>query len=79
VKRRDAAALALSAHALKGAVGHFGTGAAHEAAARLEAVGRCGDLRGASGALDDLAAEMEALRRELASLSAARPSRRKRR
>ena len=67
--RRDAQALARTAHALKGAVGHFGAQAAREAAARLEQIGRSGELRAAPAALEELAREVSALRTDLAQLA----------
>jgi two-component system sensor histidine kinase/response regulator len=66
--RRDAAALAASAHWLKGAVGNFPAPVATEAAARVEMLGRRGDLDGASAACAALDAELDRLAQALAAL-----------
>jgi HPt (histidine-containing phosphotransfer) domain-containing protein len=66
--RRDAAALAAAAHWLKGAVGNFPAPAAMEAAARVERLGRVGDLEGAAVACTTLDAELDRLAARLASL-----------
>jgi CheY-like chemotaxis protein len=71
----NAAALCSVAHTLKGAVGNFGANVAMAAAARLEALGKVGDLRAAADALSDLEAELDrlgpALERLLDELTAA--------
>jgi signal transduction histidine kinase/CheY-like chemotaxis protein len=69
VARRDAPAVRLAAHGLKGAVSTFGAREAVEAAGRLEAMGRAGDLAGADEAC---AALEEALARLRPALAAAR-------
>ncbi len=80
VARRDAAAIASAAHALKGSVGLFTKGPAFEEARRLEQRGNAGDLADVERdcavlkeALAGLTSELEALRRTLAR--AADPSR----
>jgi len=59
--RGDAAAVAESAHWLKGAVGNFPAPAATEAAARVEKLGRSGDLEAAALACATLDAELDRL------------------
>jgi HPt (histidine-containing phosphotransfer) domain-containing protein len=69
VAAHDGRAVQRVAHSLKGAVGAFGARAASEAALRLEAMGRRGDLSGAEeawAALDDALAR---LRPALAALA----------
>ncbi len=68
VARGDAEAVHRQAHAFKGMVGHFGAQAAVEAARRLEAMGREGDLSQAEDAYAALAAAAERLRPALARL-----------
>ncbi len=72
VRRRDAARVQTSAHALKGSVGNFAARGAYEAARKLETLGREGDLAAvgaAYAALEDevtrLAQALTALRRKL--------------
>ena len=57
----DAAALERAAHALRGSVSNFEASAATQAAARLELLGRTGDLRESTDALHGLEAELERL------------------
>jgi len=66
----DAADLAAAAHALKGAVGHFGAQEAREAARRVEDAARRGELAGLFGMLKTLESSVEALRHELEQLNA---------
>jgi HPt (histidine-containing phosphotransfer) domain-containing protein len=61
--------LHLSAHTLKGGVATFAARAAYEAALRLEAMGRAGDLSLAPPALAALAQEVEHLRPALTALA----------
>ena len=68
----DPAELASAAHALKGAVAHFGAQQAREAARRVEDMARRGELDGLTAALASLQAAVQALRTELASLSEAK-------
>jgi CheY-like chemotaxis protein/HPt (histidine-containing phosphotransfer) domain-containing protein len=63
--RKDAQALAQTAHALKGSVANFRAGAAVDAAARLENIGRNGDLSLAESAIELLEMEIERLRQDL--------------
>ncbi|MBP7777826.1 MAG: response regulator [Acidobacteria bacterium] len=70
----DPVTIARAAHALKGAVGLFSTGAAYQAARRLEEEARAGTLRAADAQRDALAEALghliealHALRRDLAS------------
>jgi signal transduction histidine kinase/DNA-binding response OmpR family regulator len=74
--RRNAEALARSAHALKGAVGHFGAPGAREAAARVEQLGRSGELRGVAGALNALTREVAELCALLAPVAGGKRGRR---
>ena len=67
-------AIARAAHALKGAVGLFSTGAAYQTARRLEEEARAGTLDGVTSrrdalveALEHLIEELRALRRNLAA------------
>ncbi len=66
--RRDAGAATTSAHWLKGAVGNFPAPAAAEAAARVETLGRAGDLGGAEIACVTLDAELDRLTAALAAV-----------
>jgi two-component system, sensor histidine kinase and response regulator len=66
--RRDAAALASSAHWLKGAVGNFPAPVATEAAARVEAFSRSGDLEAAAAACVELDTELDRLAQALTAL-----------
>jgi len=61
--------LARTAHALKGAVGHFGAQTARQAAARLEELGKRGEQEGVREALVELNVAVEALRGELSRLA----------
>jgi CheY-like chemotaxis protein/HPt (histidine-containing phosphotransfer) domain-containing protein len=64
----DAAALAASAHAMKGAIGLFSSGAAYEGAMRLLHAARAGDLSGANLVAGDVEREAQVLIDELARL-----------
>jgi signal transduction histidine kinase/DNA-binding response OmpR family regulator len=70
VGARDAAAIALQAHALKGPLGMLGAEAAAAAARRLEQMGRSGELDGCADACATLQREVDRLRSSLASLLA---------
>jgi HPt (histidine-containing phosphotransfer) domain-containing protein len=67
---RDAGRLRCVAHALKGAVGTFGAREAFEAAQRLEAVARTGDLAQAEAAGAVLQEALAALQPAMAALAA---------
>lgn len=67
--RQDSRGVQLHAHSLKGAVGNFAAPAVVEAARRLEAMGRGGDLRESEAAYRELEAAMERLRPTLAAFS----------
>ncbi|HUJ41501.1 MAG TPA: response regulator [Candidatus Acidoferrales bacterium] len=71
-RRGDSDGLARSAHALKGAVGHFGALAARSAAARLEDLGRRGDRKGVKLGLEELDEALDALRKALLAMTARR-------
>jgi PAS domain S-box-containing protein len=64
-----------AAHRLKGSLGTLGASAAYEAAARLEAFGRAGDLDPAEQALFTLERELARLEPELTALTTIAPSR----
>jgi PAS domain S-box-containing protein len=66
----DAGRLERTAHRLKGAIRNFGTGAAAEAAERLEALGRSGNLDGAAAACRELGEALHGLRAALATAAA---------
>jgi signal transduction histidine kinase/HPt (histidine-containing phosphotransfer) domain-containing protein len=72
----DAGGLASAAHALKGAVGHFGAQEAREAARRLEDAARRGEMDGVDKGFETLAAAVDSLRAELEKLAEAKPARR---
>jgi CheY-like chemotaxis protein len=72
VAELDAQELTSAAHALKGAVGHFGAQEAGDAARRLEEMGRRGQLAGVTEALAALGAAIAPLRQELEKLAAGR-------
>jgi two-component system sensor histidine kinase/response regulator len=65
VGRGDAGQLKAAAHPLKGSLGTFGAKAAADAALRLEAMARAGDLAGGPAALADLEREMGRVTPEL--------------
>jgi PAS domain S-box-containing protein len=67
--RGDAAKLRLTAHALKGAAGHFGAAATVDVAKRLETLGRNGNLAGAPETAAALKEELERLKPALAALA----------
>lgn len=73
-KRGDSQELAQAAHALKGAVAHFGAQEARGAAARLEDLGRRGERKGVKEGLAELATAVEALRGDLAVMTGGRKS-----
>jgi two-component system sensor histidine kinase/response regulator len=68
----DARALARAAHGLKGAAGNFGASSTVELAARLEAMGRGGDLAGGGGILTALEEEIQRLTGALEALAQGR-------
>jgi HPt (histidine-containing phosphotransfer) domain-containing protein len=65
----DARTLEHAAHALKGSVANFGAEAARDAAFRLEALGRAGDLKPAPDAYWALEHEIQRFTQELDTLS----------
>jgi CheY-like chemotaxis protein/HPt (histidine-containing phosphotransfer) domain-containing protein len=67
--RRDAAALASSAHALKGSMGLFAQTGAYEAARRLERAARAGELAGIEATFEELDVEARQLSEDLQSVS----------
>ena len=69
IAQADGARLERSSHKLKGSVSHFGAKKAHEAARRLEEMGRVGDLQCAAEARDALENELALLHRDLAEFS----------
>jgi HPt (histidine-containing phosphotransfer) domain-containing protein len=71
--------LARAAHALKGAVGHFGAQTARQAAARLEEMGKREERKGMQEALAELSSAVEALRGELSRLAGGKSAGAKRR
>src|SRR5262249_18861063 len=68
----DAAAVRRAAHTLCGSVSSFGASSAQEAAGRLEALARAGDLPAAVEGLPVLERALAGLRAELAELAASR-------
>lgn len=69
VSSEDARGLEHAAHALKGSVANFGAEAARQAAFRLEALGRAGDLRPAPEAYSTLEQEIGRFTQALGNLS----------
>jgi two-component system, sensor histidine kinase and response regulator len=65
----DARTLEYAAHTLKGSVANFGADAAREAAFRLEALGRAGDMKPAPDAYSILEQEIQRFTQELGTLS----------
>jgi len=61
VSSEDAEALRVSGHTLKGSVSNFGAKRAAECAARLEEIGKSGDLSGAQAAQRELELALETL------------------
>jgi len=72
VADENAGAVCEAAHALKGAVSHFGPGGALRASRRLEAAGRNGRPEEASAALVEVEGELAALLQGLGALTAGR-------
>ena len=72
--RRDADALTRPAHALKGALATLAAGAAAEAARRLEAIARLGDMQPADDAYATLERELRRLEPELTAVAKAERS-----
>jgi signal transduction histidine kinase/DNA-binding response OmpR family regulator len=68
VRRRDAAKVQTSAHALKGSVGNFAAHSAYEAARKLEAMGHDGDLSAVGAAYAAVEDEVTRLARALTTL-----------
>jgi PAS domain S-box-containing protein len=68
VERRDARVVHRLAHTLKGSVGQFGARSAHDAAVRLELIGKSGDLAQADEAFAALRGEVERVRPALEAL-----------
>jgi two-component system sensor histidine kinase/response regulator len=64
----DAAGLSRAAHTLRGSVSSFGARPSEEAAQRLEALARAGDLRAAAEGVRVLEGTLAGLRAELAEL-----------
>ena len=68
VVRGDAPALEHAAHTLKASVGSFGAQKAHQAAHRLEEMGRVGDLAGSKNAYPELEEAVVRLQEAVAAL-----------
>jgi two-component system sensor histidine kinase/response regulator len=68
----DAAGLSRAAHALRGSASSFGARPSAEAAERLEALARDGDLRAAAEGVRALEGTLAGLRAELAELAQSR-------
>jgi signal transduction histidine kinase/AmiR/NasT family two-component response regulator len=73
--RGDSQGLARAAHALKGAVGHFGAQAARAAAARLEDLGKRGEKKAVKERLAELGPTVDELREVLAEFARGRKAR----
>jgi signal transduction histidine kinase/DNA-binding response OmpR family regulator len=69
VAARDASAIEIAAHKLKGSVGNFAAQPAFEAALKLEVLGRDGSLSEAEPAYAELENEIKRLKSALANLS----------
>jgi HPt (histidine-containing phosphotransfer) domain-containing protein len=69
LSQRDSRAVENAAHQLKGSLGTMAATAAHDAARRLEALGRAGDLAPAQQALSLLESELARLEPELDALA----------
>jgi PAS domain S-box-containing protein len=67
MRRKDADAVRMAAHALKGAIATVGSPAGRDAAAALEQVGRSGDLGAADQAFDNLRQQLQLLERAFAT------------
>lgn len=70
IAQKNAELLATTAHALKGSVAIFGAAKAVAAARNLEAMGRAGNLEGASGEFRTLEDELSGVKRELLAIAA---------
>jgi HPt (histidine-containing phosphotransfer) domain-containing protein len=66
----DAERARVTAHALRGLIGHFSTAAAYQAATRLEHLGRDGDVTAAARMQPDLEETVATLRLALAAFAA---------
>ena len=69
IDRRDARALELAAHSLRGSVSMLAASAAADAARELEVIGRCGDLSSTDPACARLETEIRRLEATLATLA----------
>ena len=69
VQKNDAAALATAAHGLKGSSANVGAMRVYALAAKLEEMGRRGDLTGVSAMLDELSREYERATRQLQAMA----------
>jgi PAS domain S-box-containing protein len=69
IGKKDAHAVQMAAHTLKGSVGNFDARRAYEAARRLEDLGRRGDLAAAAAAYRALTREIARVEKELAAWS----------
>lgn len=68
VEEEDAVALTEQAHGLKGAVANLYAEPAHDAAHRLEEIGRSGQLEDAASVLETLEEEVDRLRTALTEM-----------
>ena len=69
IARHDAAALAASAHALKGSIGLFAQTGAYDAARRLESAARAGEPAGLDETFAELDGEVKQLSQDLQAVS----------
>lgn len=69
IGKRDARAVQMAAHTLKGSVGNFDARRAYAAARQLEEMGRQGELSGAEAAYRALAREIALVEKALAAWS----------
>jgi len=78
IRARDAEALRVAAHTLKGAAGAVGAGSSRALASSLEQMGRAGELQGAAPALEELRQVLGELDAAFFRVGLATPRRRKR-
>jgi PAS domain S-box-containing protein len=78
IRARDAEALRVAAHTLKGAAGAVGAGSSRALASSLEQMGRAGELQGAAPALEELRQVLGELDAAFFRAGLATPRRRKR-
>ena len=68
ITAKDSVSLSSAAHTLKGVLANFGSSNSHQSAQLLEAIGRAGEIDGASIVFSELLCNIERLKANLAAL-----------